>query len=391
MAAAVSVAPGLARRIAPLTLGHAAVDFTQGGVPALIPYLHKEFHLSYTADALIFFAMTVSSSVTQPLFGTLADRGERRLLLPGSVVVAGLGLAGARARARPTGSCSWRRSSPGLGVAAYHPEASRRASELSGAQRATGMAYFSVGGNVGFAAGPALAGLVAAQIGLHGGFLLAAPALAVASLLAARTLTSATGSRRAASAGRDGADDRRSLGILLGALGLRGYVYFGLLAFIPLFEQHARHRSAGYGAVVLTLMLLGGALMTIAAGPVADRIGPRATMLLLSAPVGPLVGVYVLTGSILGVACVILAGASVVGTFALSIVLSQQYLPSRGALAAGLSIGFSMGVGGAFTVAMGRVADSLGLTTAFSTLTVVAVVGACIVAALPADRQRRSA
>jgi len=312
------------------------------------------------------------------------------LLLPGSVVVAGLGLAGA-ALAPAYGLVLVATFVAGLGVAAYHPEASRRASELSGAQRATGMAYFSVGGNVGFAAGPALAGLVAAQIGLHGGFLLAAPALAVASLLAARTLTGAAGSRRATSAGRLGADDRRSLGILLGALGLRGYVYFGLLAFIPLFEQHARHRSAGYGAAVLTPMLLGGALMTIAAGPVADRIGPRATMLLLSAPVGPLVGVYVLTGSILGVACVILAGASVVGTFALSIVLSQQYLPSRGALAAGLSIGFSMGVGGAFTVAMGRVADSLGLTTAFSTLTVVAVVGACIVATLPADRPRRSA
>jgi FSR family fosmidomycin resistance protein-like MFS transporter len=390
MAAAVSVAPGLARRILPLTLGHAAVDFTQGAVPALIPYLHDAFHLSYTADALIFFAMTVSSSVTQPIFGHFADRGEQRLLLPAAVLVAGLGLAGC-ALAPHYALALVATFVAGLGVAAYHPEASRRTSELAGGQRATGMAFFSVGGNIGFAAGPALAGLVAAQIGLHGGFLLAIPALAVASLLATRTLAGAAGRARAAAAAKSGADDLRSLGILLGALGLRGYVYFGLLAFIPLFEQHARHRSAGYGAVLLTLMLLGGALMTIAAGPVADRFGPRTTMLLLSAPVGPLVAVYVLTASVLGAACVILAGASVVGTFALSIVLSQQYLPSRGALAAGLSIGFSMGVGGALTVAMGRIADSLGLTTAFSTLTVVAVVGACIVAALPGDRQRRAA
>jgi FSR family fosmidomycin resistance protein-like MFS transporter len=390
MAAAVSVAPGLARRILPLTLGHAAVDFTQGAVPALIPYLHDAFHLSYTADALIFFAMTVSSSVTQPIFGHFADRSEQRLLLPGAVAVAGLGLAGC-ALAPHYVLVLVATFVAGLGVAAYHPEASRRTSELAGAQRATGMAFFSVGGNLGFAAGPAVAGLVAAQLGLGAGFLLAAPALAVASVLAARTLTLASTRSRAAAAGRAGADDRRSLGILLAALGVRGYVYFGLLAFIPLFEEHARHRSAGYGAVILTLMLLGGAFATVAAGPVADRIGPRATMLLLSLPVGPLVGVYVLTGSILGAVCVIVAGASVVGTFALSIVLSQQYLPSRGALAAGLSIGFSMGVGGAFTVLIGRLADSVGLTQALATVAAVAVLGACIVAALPADRERRPA
>ena len=244
VAAAVSVAPSLARRILPLTLGHAAVDFTQGAVPALIPYLHDAFHLSYTADALIFFAMTVSSSITQPIFGHFADRGEQRLLLPGAVVVAGLGLAGCALAPRYLLALV-ATFVAGLGVAAYHPEASRRTSEIAGAQRATGMAYFSVGGNVGFAAGPALAGLVAAQIGLGGGFLLAAPALAVASLLATRTLTNAAGRSRAGAGGTGGADDRRSLGILLGALGLRGYVYFGLLAFIPLFEEHARHRSAG--------------------------------------------------------------------------------------------------------------------------------------------------
>ena len=41
----------------------------------------------------------------------------------------------------------------GVGVAAYHPEWSKFASYVSGERRASGMAFFSVGGNLGFASG----------------------------------------------------------------------------------------------------------------------------------------------------------------------------------------------------------------------------------------------
>ncbi len=134
-----------------------------------------------------------------------------------------------------------------------------------------------------------------------------------------------------------------------------------MLAFIPLYEERVRDRSDGYGAVLLGLLLFCGALMTLVAGPLADRIGPRRTMLLLTAPVGPLTLLYVLDDSILGAVAVIVAGALVIGTFSVSIVLSQSYLRSSPALAAGLSIGLSIGIGGAFTVVIGAIGDAVGL------------------------------
>ena len=42
----------------------------------------------------------------------------------------------------------------GVGVAAFHPEGARFASYVSGSRPATGMSFFSVGGNAGFALGP---------------------------------------------------------------------------------------------------------------------------------------------------------------------------------------------------------------------------------------------
>src|SRR5437588_555491 len=45
-----------------------------------------------------------------------------------------------------------------LGVAIYHPEATRHANRFAGAHKASGMSLFAVGGNLGFASGPALLG-----------------------------------------------------------------------------------------------------------------------------------------------------------------------------------------------------------------------------------------
>ena len=112
------------------------------------------------------------------------------------------------------------------------------------------------------------------------------PGLIGATLIYLRLPDAPAPVRAPAAVDRSG-DDRRSLYLLLGGLCLRGYVNFGMLAFIPLYEERVRDRSDGYGAVLLGILLFGGALMTLVAGPLADRIGPRRTMVLLTAPVGP--------------------------------------------------------------------------------------------------------
>ena len=53
----------------------------------------------------------------------------------------------------------------GLGVGAFHPEAMKVAGHASGSRRASGMAFFATGGNVGFALGPLLANFAIAPLG----------------------------------------------------------------------------------------------------------------------------------------------------------------------------------------------------------------------------------
>ena len=284
MTASAVAAPGLRRSLRPLGLltgGHMVTDLAQGSVPALLPFLRNELHLSYTRTAAIMLAATIASSVVQPIFGHLFDTRRGEWLLVAGPAVAGLGI-GALAFAHTFAVALACVLIGSLGVAAFHPEASKFAAWLSGDRRSTAMSVFSVGGNLGVALGPLLAGLIASQYGLGGVWLLAIPGLAigVAQLAGLAALGGATEHARVRTA-RAGRDRWGPTGLLLVALAVRGYVHFGLLTFIPLLEHDARHNSRAYGSRVLALMLFAGAVGTLAAGPLADRYG-RLRVLTLS-------------------------------------------------------------------------------------------------------------
>src|SRR5947207_8277286 len=151
--------------MAALSAGHLAVDFANGALPALLPFLVDRFSLSYTLAGLIVLASTVSSSVIQPLFGHWSDRRGAIWVLPGGVAVAGVGIA--LAADAPTYAlvvvCV---VVSGIGVAAYHPEGSKFAAYTSGRRRASGMSLFSLGGNIGYAGGAIVATPLVLWLGL---------------------------------------------------------------------------------------------------------------------------------------------------------------------------------------------------------------------------------
>src|SRR5918997_5871893 len=165
--------------MAALSSGHAATDFANGALPALLPFFVERFDLSYTLAATLMLASAFSSSVIQPFFGLWSDRRGAIWLLPAGVAVAGIGIALA-ADARSYWLVLTLVVVSGLGVAAYHPEGSKFAAYTSGRRRASGMSAFSIGGNVGFALGPVVATPLVLAFGLEGALLLAHPCLAIA-------------------------------------------------------------------------------------------------------------------------------------------------------------------------------------------------------------------
>src|SRR6266571_7728796 len=142
--------------MAALSSGHLATDFANGALPALLPFFVDKFTLSYTLAAAVVLASAVSSSIVQPLFGLWSDRRGAIWLLPGGVALGGIGIALA-ADAPSYWLVVVLVVVSGIGVAAYHPEGSKFAAFVSGRKRASGMALFSIGGNLGYALGPIVA------------------------------------------------------------------------------------------------------------------------------------------------------------------------------------------------------------------------------------------
>jgi FSR family fosmidomycin resistance protein-like MFS transporter len=374
--------------MAALSSGHLATDFANGALPALLPFLVDRFGLTYTLAAVVMLAWAVSSSVVQPLFGLWSDRRGAVWLLPVGLAAGGVGIGLASAAPAYWLVLLFVVVS-GLGTAAYHPEGSKFAAYASGNRRASGMSLFSIGGNLGYALGPIVATAIVVQLGLTGGLLLALPCLAVAVVLFLLIpFLEGFAPERGRRPRWSGEDRPRAMALLLAVIAMRNVGWFALVTFVPLYEVSLGH-SESYGNYVFAGMLLVGALGTLAAGPLADRLGLRTVLrgsLVISTP---LMLVFLLVGGISGAIALAGVGAAIVGTFGVTMVMAQQYLPRNIGMASGLAIGFAIGLGGVAAVILGAIGDAVDLRTSLFVSAAAPLVALALTALLPPTVVRR--
>ena len=168
----------------------------------------------------------------------------------------------------------------GLGSSLYHPEGALMVNRIAGAVRGRAMGTFSVGGNAGFAVGPALAGLCAYGLGIEWLFLFAAVNAALAAALffcmpkaeaaAAETSRAEAKKRRGALRNRWGAFGKLSVTILA-----RSVAFTTCNTFIPLYWIHVLGADEAAGSNALAILFTAGACITYGGGLLADRFSMR--------------------------------------------------------------------------------------------------------------------
>jgi len=372
-----------------LALGHLVVDTIQGSLPAFLPFLKMAFNLSYTAAGTIMLMATVTSSLIQPLFGYFSDQLERRWILPVSVLLAGLGLA-------LTGLAP---SYPvilalvlltGLGVAAYHPEGYRTASSVAGDRKATGLSWFSLGGNIGIALGPPVITLLVTGFGIRGSLGMLGPALLVSLLLAGAlpVLSAPAPARAAPTAPAPSREMRAAMALLILVVTLRSWTQLGFTTFVPFY--YVDHLGADPRIVgpLLFVFLGAGALGTIIAGPLADRFGARPFMVWACLLAVPLAIGFVLAHGALAFVMLGAVGFTLISTFSVSVVLGQAYMPRNLGMASGMIVGFAIGAGGLGVTLLGWVADHWGLPVTLWITAVLPLLGFVAALFLPEPKGR---
>lgn len=380
--------------LAGLSFGHLATDLSQGAIPALLPLFKARYHLSYTDVGFIVLMSNVSSSVIQPAFGVLSDRLGLRWLMPVGALTAGVGITLAVLTSH-YGTMIAMVFISGLGVAAFHPEGYKFAALSSGARRATGMSYFSVGGNIGYGFGPAAASVALQIAGNAGMAYVLAFSVPAAILLWRATAPGGTDgatparihptTRPAAAPPRTARASAVILVLLVAFVVLRSWIQAGIANFIPLYFVGARHTDPRVAGALVSVFLGAGAVGTLLGGQAADRWGHRRMLLLSMMVLPPLLWMLPRASGIWVILVSLAAGMAIVSTFAVAMVIAQALIPERIGLISGLIIGFAVGMGGVGVTLLGAIADRWGLLHAMELIALLPVVALGIAWRLPPD------
>lgn len=367
---------------------HFGVDLLNSQKNVLLAFLSVPLGLSNSLIGLISTLYTLSASLSQPLFGMLADRfGPRWVVAGGTLWLAGLFGA---AMVAPGHWALVLLVVAALGSAAFHPagamEATNRGRQEESAGETTATSLFFLFGQGGLSLGPAIGGPILDRWGTAGLLLLLLIVLPVGANAAKRvaplTLVATTGAPASPSAGTRLPTFVLATFVLLAAL--RAWVQFNFMTFLPKYFADLGLSATIYG-LISALFMGAGAVGNVTGGWLGDRFSRRAivasSMLAAVLPVamfprfGPTPWAYLLTPI-----CGVLIGAS----HSIIVVTAQRMMPDRMGAASGLVLGIMFASGSLGTLISGAVADSFGFGTFFYSTAALALVAGLLASAIPA-------
>lgn len=375
-----------------LALGHLVTDLQAGALPIVLPHLKELFGLSYAQLATIVLMQNITSSVIQPVFGYITDKKLLPMLLPFCAALAGMGFA----------AVGWASSYVililtviiiGVASATYHPQASKTINFLSDdGHKASNMGLFSLGGNGGMAAGSMMMTfLIGLEGGLHNTMYFLLPGLLVFGYMMRympeyKRVNLEQSLNRATAKVRQQALKISYFGLflLLFFIFLRSTVHTGLSTYLPLFFMKFKDSDPVFASLLVTIFLLGGVVGTYIGAVLSDKLGARAVIcgsMVLSTPAVWLIDkAYT---ELMVIAVVAAAGFFIIGSNATTIVLAQTMLPNNVGMAAGLTIGFSVGLGGFGVTILGVLADNFDLPFVIHLLTWLSLAAAVVTVKIP--------
>ncbi|HEX3002226.1 MAG TPA: MFS transporter [Methanoregula sp.] len=366
-----------------LAAAHMITDIYMPVLPAILPLLIAQNGYSYLTAGLLVTAYNITSSFTQPVVGWLSDRrgltnSVSVSLFISAVFVALMGVVQNYYLVMAFAVLA------ALGHACFHPTALSLVSRLCSAEnRGRITSYFVVGGNLGYAIGPVLAGILVWWLGLPGLVLLIIPALVMISVLR-RLLPGGMAAVREAHAAPlheiVGVPSKWPFVVLMVASILRAWAVFAAITYLPMYLV-----SQGYSLVMastaLTLMLLTGVAGQVAGGHISDRVGRKEFMVFALAGAVPLFYLFFATSGILQLVILLCFGFALWSTFAVAVAMSHELLPGNVGLASGVMLGLAIGFGGLGVAVNGVIADTYSLATAIGTIP-LPIIGAVILMAL---------
>lgn len=371
------------RPLGVVSSAHFMVDAYSNMYAPLLPLLMPRLGMTLQAAGTLMMVYQAAASLSQLLFGRLADRGYARALLVAGPLVSAMvlslmGLVGHQSTLALVLVVG------GLGVAAFHPPGAMVAHTAGRARPGTAMSVFVTSGTIGFALSPLLVANAAGAYGLGSTVWFLVPGLAYGLLFARNVPTLPLAPHRPHGGGFGALRPQaRNLFLLYALVVLRTVVSLSFATFVPVLLTR-QGMSVGEAGSAMALYLFMSGVGGFWGGTLADRFGPRRVItwsLLLSTPF--LLAAPQMTGWPFALLLAV-GGFFLQSTLPVNVSFGQALAPHSAATVSSLMMGVAWGTGGMLVPVTGMVADTLGLPVTLTILAAVPLAAAGLSTRLPA-------
>jgi FSR family fosmidomycin resistance protein-like MFS transporter len=352
-------APSRLREITQLTLAHMINDIYAPVLMALQPLLITTLGYTYFQAALLPVMHSLISSLLQPVFGRLADKKGLRVSVGISILLSGCGIAALGFVSDHYLVMLGFVAISALGHATFHPGALCKVDAIaSGGSRGRLTSFFVVGGNLGQALGPIIGGIVITAGGIPAVSWLIIPAIVGAVILFIRPIPDTHPAMAAQKSTEK--ENWNPVILLFAGSTLRAWVTFGAMTFIPTFLV-----LAGYplleATMLVSAMLVAGVAGQITGGILSDRVGRKPVVVITTFASIPAFTAILFTHGIFLIISLLAFGFLLWASFAVTIAMAHELVPTQIGLISGLFLGIAMGAGGVGVSVSGVIADHFGL------------------------------
>jgi FSR family fosmidomycin resistance protein-like MFS transporter len=345
-------------------LSHLSVDLLNSQYPLLLATLSGPLGLTNSVIGLVSTIYSLGGSLSQPLFGMLADRVGNRLVATSGLTWMVVFFSLAFSIQGPAALLFIVLAS--LGSGAFHPAGTAEATERGRVHLArmetTAASFFFFFGQGGLFLGPALGGPLIDQWGPKGLFLLFLFILpfGILMLLSSEFHLQRGGKTSSPSNTRSTAIRWSYVIPFIIAIFTRSWTQMSMMTFLPKYLQDLGYRPGVFGPIS-ALFMGGSAIGGIIGAWLSDRFGNRYVMtfslLLTSVPIF-FYGTISTTWLLLLVTP--LAGSFIGASHSIIVVLAQRLLPGKSGVASGLVLGFTFASGSVGALFSGMIADRSG-------------------------------
>ncbi len=378
------------KEIKTLSLGHFIIDAYSGFLNPIMPFIAAKIGITMAIATVLISISNLTSSLSQPFFGYIADKWQRRFFIFWGMLMASLFLSflGLAHNIWTLALCIILGH---MGVAFFHPQASSIVHGYSKiSESSKDMSIFIAMGTFGFALGPAISSGITEHFGLEKlplacflgiimAFILLKNIPKLSNIEIEKPKVSVFGAIKAIL-------KNKSVAVLVGASIVKSFVVSSFPIILPFYWKTIGYSVSDIGLILLVFMLA-GALGVMTSPLLEKKVGVRNVFYISLSTVMPLGLIFYFnngTGIVALTAFILIGYVSLLAS-PVNMSLAQKLMPEFKSMISGFIGGFSWGVIGILLPVISLLAEKTGFMNVLFLMTLIPLMFAYFIKYLPEE------